>query len=78
MSAVVNLHQAADVNDKVSGFYVDNGESGHQRYFYLQNITPELTEIGRGITQSNLNKEATICILHQPHQPPIVGFLVNY
>ncbi len=75
LRTVQDLHKAASTNDKISGFYVDNGVVGKQRCFYLENVTPSFTHIEQAQPSVNLGTGNTVCILHQPHQPPMVSKL---
>lgn len=74
---IKNLYEAAPKSDKISGFYYDANfpRLNKLRYFYLQN--KQLTE---QYQQQLFNKEELpqdlleqkLCVLYQPHQPPIV------
>ncbi len=75
---VKKLHEAALSNDKISGFFTDEGKHA-KRYFYLENVNPRYTIAEynmhkTGQTPTCINKDASVCKLHQPHQPPMVSF----
>lgn len=74
---VSELHSSADISDKISGYFMDYGNSESTRYFYLQNVNPKFTEteynlLKAGQTPAGIRPDAVVCLLHQPHQPPMV------
>lgn len=80
VGAVKTLHDNAKESDRISGFYDDGGFPGlhHERYFYLENKI--LTEHDQNFILQrkelpNKYFSKGVCMLYQPHQPPMVQFL---
>lgn len=77
VGTVNQLHSSASKCDKISGFFIDYGKIA-TRYFYLQTVEPMFNEIEynmvkEGQNPGNIQPHAVVCLLHQPHQPPMVG-----
>ncbi len=80
---VRKLYESLPESDKVSGFYHDGGIAGVQnlRYFYLANKCFTDDEQQLLIMQKivpNDRLETNVCVLYQPHQPPMVKYILKF